>query len=277
MHYLVALLLSGLISLMYMLGMRNTVWFFSNLFKIVGPYLPHHKIAIRNLTACYPHWSAQRVEEVALASWENLGIIIAETIWMHKLSEQKFWDMVSLEMPSEGLSGALIISGHISNFELIHASVARYGQKMHSLYRPTNNPYVNVIIEQLRAHPNSKFSRKNDALSIKALLQALAAGEAVGLLTDQKLRQGVKSRFLRHNVTTTNLPEKIHKKYGYPIYITYVHRTANGKYVIKFKLLDKTETSITEAIDAAFTDIIDHAPEQWLWMHNRFLDKKASR
>ena len=58
---------------MKMLGPDKASDFGGWLVKKIGPLLSQHKTTKRNLRLAFPGWSAQQIEDTALAAWENAG------------------------------------------------------------------------------------------------------------------------------------------------------------------------------------------------------------
>ena len=49
-----------------------------SLMRIVGPWLPEHKIGRANLVAAFPEKSTEEIEKILGGVWENLGRVAAE-------------------------------------------------------------------------------------------------------------------------------------------------------------------------------------------------------
>ena len=94
-------------------------------------------------------------------------------------------------------------------------------------------------------------------------------------MIDQRVSQGVLSKFFQHNAFTTTIPAQFAKKFKckiVPVYIERVHGI-NFKLTIhdpiKYSNNESVE-SITLSLNILLEKMILKNPEQWIWSHNRW-------
>ena len=171
-------------------------------------------------------------------------------------------------------SRAIIISGHIGNWELIGKIAKAYGIKLNLVYRPSNNPYVNNLINKLRNENNINLIPKGVS-GVKMILKALNKNEVVGIMVDQKMSDGINIKFFNKNAMTTALPANIALKYNIPIVAACIVKVEQVQYMAKFykpirvTTLD-TKYTIMRKINKILERWIEKYPEQWFWFHNRW-------
>ena len=88
--------------------------------------------------------------------WGNYGRILAEYVYLKKFRNNDLNQFIEIE----GLNylyeiknnneQAVFISGHFNNFELMAMEIEKAGIDLCAIYRPLNNPFLNIIMENIR-------------------------------------------------------------------------------------------------------------------------------
>ena len=65
---------------------RRMANFFGRLMRLVGPWLPEHKVGRANLAAAFPDKSPQEIETILGGVWENLGRVGAEFAHLDRMT-----------------------------------------------------------------------------------------------------------------------------------------------------------------------------------------------
>ena len=94
-------------------------------------------------------------------------------------------------------------------------------------------------------------------------------------MIDQRLSEGIKSKFFSEKAFTTTIPAQLLKKYGYQIIPVFIERYENIKFKITFydpiKFSKETsEQVITLRLNSILEKMIIAKPDQWIWSHNRW-------
>ena len=243
--------------------------------KIFSCFLKENKVMERNLKMCFPNTTYSYRKKIILATWEHFGAVIGELPHWHSMNKSEFFDKVKIinqnNMP---YSKALIISGHIGNWELISKVAKECNINLSLVYRPSNNPYVNNLINKLRSLYNISLIPKGTK-GVKQILQALKDDRVVGMMVDQKMDDGINVPFFKKDAMTTALPATLALKYKIPIIMSKAIRTGHAKYIAEFcpplKIaLTDTKFSIMQRINNMLEKWIIEMPEQWFWFHNRW-------
>ena len=94
-------------------------------------------------------------------------------------------------------------------------------------------------------------------------------------MIDQRVTEGILSKFFNKEALTTTIPAQIVKKFKTPIIPVYIERIED----IKFKIIIKKQINfsenesiqeITDKLNKIFEEMVLKNPEQWIWSHNRW-------
>jgi KDO2-lipid IV(A) lauroyltransferase len=242
--------------------------------KIVGPHLKAYKIARSNLSKCFPGKSESEINAIITGMWDNLGRTIGESASIIHMSSAEFNKRVKVVMEFKKFEkSGIYVSGHLGNFELAARISIDQQSNLNLVYRPTNNKYVNMLIKHLRECGGNKLIPKGRNGLIQ-ILKVLDNGGNIGMLVDQRMNDGVDTKFFDMPAKTTALPAKLAIKYNIPIYIGFMKRNKGCNFTIHFKelRLSKNDDPIeaTQKINDILEQWIRDFPEQWFWVHKRW-------
>ena len=65
----------------------------------------------------------------------------------------------------------VFISGHFNNFELMAMEIEKAGINLCAIYRPLNNPFLNVIMEKYKKNIFVKIKLKKVRLGLRKLIE----------------------------------------------------------------------------------------------------------
>jgi KDO2-lipid IV(A) lauroyltransferase len=173
----------------------------------------------------------------------------------------------------------LALSGHLGNWELLSVAHRVTPYPLAVVVRPLDSRWLNPIAERLRRRTGVELIDKRGAL--RPVLTALARGGMVGILLDQNAArsEGVFVPFFGCPASTSRSVALLALRTGAPVVPIFARREADGRHRIMVQApLDPPKTSDREAavaeLTARCTEVIEaairEAPEQWLWMHNRW-------
>lgn|GEM_PF-444171 len=182
-----------------------------------------------------------------------------------------------LKHATSGGKGAIIVSGHLSNFMVMVGFLGRLGYKIAVLVRPLAIRPAEQVITDLREESGVRtFDQGRSAL---ALFRHLSSGGITWFLLDQNARTGVLVRALGRPATTFAGPVRLARRLDLPIIPAFARRIGPAKYefdICEPIRLPSGEPS-EERIAADLTrlmEILDARilaqPEEWLWCHRRW-------
>ncbi len=185
----------------------------------------------------------------------------------------------SLREAAESGRGAIIVSCHLGNWEIIAAAGLGIGRTPTSVYRPLDNPLLDTWVRSLRGGTGAEVVPKSGA--VRGLLRALRKGGIVAILVDQDARRhGIQVPFFGLPASTIPTPAELALRTGAAIIPGFAIRTGPGfRYhtwlepevtVRKDADHDQEVERITAELNVRLEAAIRRAPEQWLWLHRRW-------
>ena len=132
---------------MKLLGPDKASDFGGWLLKKIGPMLSQHKTMLRNLKLAFPDWTEAEIERTAMAAWESAGRTVGELPHLPAIDPYTSGrvDVVGVERLDEinaSGKGAVFISGHFANWEIMPAAICKRIPHAVMTYRALNNPHI---------------------------------------------------------------------------------------------------------------------------------------
>ena len=243
------------------------------------------KIAIENLRNAFPEKEFSEIEFIANQVFENVGITFIEFLWSNNFSREQIMKFVQLEnvpalqkIISEN-NGAVFVSGHFGNWELMALAIGIFIDKQLSIVvKKQRNEFVDKKISLQRSMFGNKLIPMENA--IKESLTELNKGNIVALLSDQSApKESVYVNFFGKNVATFQGPAAFALKTKKPLILFYCIRTCEGNYDLRWEPIDKSDLQnyneeniyeLTQRHTKKLEEMIRKYPEQWLWTHRRW-------
>src|SRR5262249_10796157 len=119
---------------------------------------PHRRVGMRNLSLAFPEKSEAERRAILRESMRNLGRLMVEFCHLSTLTKDNIAERVRLANPDQWRSlvsqfqatGALILTGHFGNWELLACAHAYYGFPVHIIHRRLRNPLIDDAIVRER-------------------------------------------------------------------------------------------------------------------------------
>ncbi len=89
----------------------------------------------------------------------------------------------------------IFVSGHFNNFELMAMYLEKSGINLAAIYRPLNNKFLNPLMEKIRKNYICKKQIKKGIAGTKETLKYFKEGTSIALMIDQRVSEGIKSKF----------------------------------------------------------------------------------
>ena len=252
----------------------------------VGPRLGVTRRARRNIARAMPELSAHDIERIIADMWENLGRTMAEYAHLDKFSLPAYHarlEIVGTDVPvlvdARG-QGALFISGHFANWELMPLTLPRLGyQGGGEVYRHANNPRVNDWMVSLRERHIMARQIPKGAQGAREILKLLKKNKFIAMLADQKMNDGIEARFFGLKAMTTSAPAALAVRYGSALVPACIERTQGAYFRITLYPPIIADASadpaaeiarLTQQLNNFLEERIRARPHEWLWLHNRW-------
>ena len=258
-------------------GLGTFVW------KVIGF---RRRVVLDNLRHAFGgEMDEQELRELAHAFYRNLGMTLMEFLSFPGLKQADFLDLVEMKgkehftrTVDEG-GGALLVSGHFGNWELLGARVAAEGQRVSFIVKEQTNARVDRIQNDIRRRAGIGTIRAGGA-SIREMIRALRRKELIGLVGDQDAGpEGYFTEFLGRPAAVFRGTAYFAWKLKIPIVTGFIFRQPDGRHVVEIDPPFAAEPDWDEETAVArLTEIhvgrleaaIRKAPEQYFWLHRRW-------
>ena len=177
--------------------------------------------------------------------------------------------------------GIVFLTPHLGCFEVtVRTAAERYAARFGPitiLYRPSRQPALEQILARARQQQGQVRALAATPAGVRALLKALRAGQAVGLLPDQvpPQGQGLWAPFFGRPAYTMTLAARLAQQTGATIILAWGERLPRGAgyrlHLADFPdpLADNLPTA-TGQINRAMEALIRQCPGQYLWGYGRY-------
>ena len=268
-------------SIFKILGLKYASNFSGKVVALIGPLFRSKKTIEQNILRAIPGMDEKQVKELTHNMWSNYGRILSEYVFIKdfRKSNSKYNLQIEgqeiLDKIKKTSKPVIFISGHFNNFELMAMHIEKSGINLAAIYRPLNNKFLNFVMEKIRKKYICKNQIKKGISGTKQLLSFFKNGSSIALMIDQRVSQGIKSNFFKHEAFTTTIPAQFVKKFGCSVVPIYIERIKdiNFKLTINKPLTYSNEDSIksiTLDLNNLLEKMILKNPDQWIWSHNRW-------
>lgn len=239
----------------------------------------------RQVRSAFPGLSVEDAKQIAVASYEHLGRTTIETAIVPEYSQAEVlalfervegWDVI--ERAHAAGKGALIVSGHIGNWELGGALVAAKGIPLGVVARRMQNPLFDRYLTSTRERLGMEVIRDDDA--VRRVPRLVRSGGMVAFLFDQGAA-GLASTwvpFFGRLAKTPKGPAVFALRLDVPVIFGCALRQPSGRFVMSFEEVHVQRTGERErdvdAIVNAYTATLERwvrkYPGQYFWHHRRW-------
>ncbi|ONG55697.1 lauroyl acyltransferase [Pseudoroseomonas deserti] len=250
--------------------------------RAIGPWLGVSRVGRRNLALAFPERDPGWREAVLKDAWENLGRSMMELPHLPGLPQTESgpgWELVGAGNMPPGAKQLVFFSAHIGNWEVLPLAAQAFGLTMGSLYRAPDNPLVDAVVRQMREGGAELPLFPKGSRGARQALKHLAGGQALGLVVDQKLNEGIELDFLGQRAMTATAPAELALRFGCPLIPVHVQRIEKNRFrvVVEPPLAFPATGDKAEDIRILMQRVNDHIgawirdrPQDWLWLHRRF-------
>lgn len=252
--------------------------------RTVGPLLatPNRR-ALHNLSLAMPTLPEVEKRRILRGMWDNLGRSIAEYPHLRRLREPDRLDVVGTEnVTGAAVAGRprILMAAHLGNWEMGGAWAAVHISPLSSIYRPPNNPAVDWLIRRVRAATGmAMYPKGNDGT--RAAMKVLSQSGSLGMLIDQKLNRGIAVPFFGHDAMTAPALAVFTLRFDCAVVPARVERLGGARFRLTFyPPLDCPRTgdrdtdvlAMMTRVNGIIEGWVRERPEQWFWMHRRWID-----
>ena len=257
----------------------------------IAPLGRRHKRALENLALAFPEKTAAEREAIAVAMWDNLGRVMAETMRIDQiLKEPSRLSVVRAEAFERyrGKEGSIVgVSLHTGNWELAIWPMMASGKMPGAIFRLVKNPYVDKYLRSLRRelYPGGLFGKgkafgnEEAQRTARIILDFVRRGGRLGIVSDLYDKNGLPVPFFGQPAKSTMVPAMLARRTGARLWAARCIRDGrSSRFRIEMREIkvprsrnvgDDIRTT-TASIQAQFEEWIREHPEQWMWSNRRW-------
>ena len=275
------LVIISLFSIYTILRLKISSYISGKLFEIFGPIFRSKELIKSNIQRAIPEINLHEINDIKKNMWNNYGRTLSEYMFLKNFRNNKLESNIHiegreiLEKIKYDKTPVIFVSGHFSNFELMAMEIEKSGVNLAAIYRPLNNIFLNVLMERLRNKYICKNQIKKGASGVRQLLKLYKQGYSLALMIDQRVTEGIKSKFFNQDAFTTTIPAQFIKKFNCKVVQIYIERFNGVNFNIKIEepieFSKNTSTKkITRDLNIWLEKMILKNPSKWIWTHNRW-------
>lgn len=266
--------------------------------KLLGKLLyllagKRRKIALANIQIAFPDKTEKEQKALLKKHFTSLGIGIMEMaiVWYgdHKKSHKNTFERQIVNFKGEEQlktaqkkgKGVLILAPHFTTLELTGLFVS-FLTNYYAVYRPHDNPLMDHLIANGRSieFDNGDQVKPVANSNTRQMLKVLRAGNSMTFLPDQRYRAKGSIRVPLFGKACPSNPatSKIAKLTGCAVLPTFTRRIEDESgihYEVEFlpaleNFPSGDDYQDTLRLHHLYEEAIRQAPEQYLWVHNRW-------
>ena len=275
------LIISSLFIIYKFLGLKISSHFSGKLFETFGPIFRSKNLIKTNIQRAIPKINTSKIKIITKDMWNNYGRTLSEYMFLKGFRNDQFRSNINitgkeiLQKIKLEKTPVIFVSGHFSNFELMAMEIEKSGVNLSAIYRPLNNIFLNILMERIRKKYICKNQIKKGTSGVRELLRLYKKGYSIALMIDQRVSQGIKSKFFNEEAFTTTIPAQFIKKFNCKVVPISIERHNGINFNIKVeKPIEFSKNSSTEKITRELNvwleKIILKNPGEWIWSHDRW-------
>jgi len=275
------LIISSLFIIYKFLGLKISSHFSGKLFETFGPIFRSKNLIKTNIQRAIPKINSSKIKSITKDMWNNYGRTLSEYMFLKGFRNDQFRSNINitgkeiLQKIKLEKTPVIFVSGHFSNFELMAMEIEKSGVNLSAIYRPLNNIFLNILMERIRKKYICKNQIKKGTSGVRELLRLYKKGYSIALMIDQRVSQGIKSKFFNQEAFTTTIPAQFIKKFNCKVVPISIKRHNGVNFNIKVeKPIEFSKNSSTEKITRELNIWLEKTilknPGEWIWSHDRW-------
>ena len=259
--------------------------------KLFYPFLGGlRRTGRRNLEIAFPEKSTAEREKILKASFANLGRILGDVSQFPRYTAQRLEQLVEFELDNDAFKnylkekakgrGAIILSPHLGNWEIIVLAYSAVKEPLSYLARPLDNPLIEEMTDDFRTRFGNRPLNKTN--SVMTAVEILRQGGLLGVLPDVNAhpKDGVfVPLFGVPACTTSGVAMLALRTNAIILPVCGIWDEQAGRYrFINGSIVEPVRTGNRQQDIVETTALYTHAlekfirayPEQWLWIHKRW-------
>ncbi len=271
-----------------LIGVDRSSALCGRLLRWLGPVSGAQKTAERNLRACMPELSEDRIKTITQEMWENFGRTVGEFAFIPEMAAGHI-EVQGQEFIDKALAtgrSIIFFSGHFANWEVISPYIRSQTGTLYGVYRAANNPLVDKWIYAQRQQISFDDQLPKGRQGARRMIECVRNHEHIAMLVDQKMNDGIEAPFFGRPSMTASAAALLAIKYDCPLVPVHIERTQGAHVIVRFfealpivKTGDRTKDvlTVTTQYNAFLEERIRAFPGQWFWVHKRWAKPKRKK
>jgi len=243
----------------------------------LGPKFKNKTAIYReNFATVFPELGPVELDDLVLRAWGQAGRLLVEYPHLDVFLADQSRLEIEIREPVETFSNparpCVMVSAHLSNWEVVCTAMARMGIPNASLYSPPSNPLLDEMLLASRRALNCELLLRDN--SARLLMRALKSGRTAGIVMDRRVKGGAPIEFFGREKPSTLLPAKLALKAGCDLVPAQVVRLQDARYKVIFHppvrprnpaaAPEEQALDMIQQVHILFEDWIRQHPEGWL-------------
>ena len=269
-------------SVLSRLGLDRGAALAAALGRTLSPAL--RKRALANLRLAMPELDASQHRRIVTGLADHLARNAVEYLHLADLRDDP--DRIAmtgadhLETARAAGHGAVLVTGHLGNWEAVRAACARLDWPPAIIYRQFNDPVIDAEAQRVMRALDAPILHKGKRGTL-GLLRHIRKGGAAMILTDQRFNGAPQLPFFGQLAKTALAPAEIAQEYGAALLpVCGIRRGRSSRFDVTIDpplILGSGDSAALDAMGAVNLRLetwIRETPDQYFWLHNRW-GKKA--
>jgi Kdo2-lipid IVA lauroyltransferase/acyltransferase len=239
-----------------------------------------------NLRNAFPEKSETEIQAICINYYKYLTDLILETLKTLRMNEKqalercRFNNTRWLEKLYDEKKSIIIVMGHYGNWEWAGPSFTLTTRfQLNVIYRPLSDPNFERMMSGMRTRFGTRITPQQ--LTLREMVSSRNETTATALIADQTAspRNAYWMNFLNQDTAVYEGPDKLARKFNYPVVYMNAKRIKRGYYEVTPELLfsepaNTLENEISDVFMKRLEQEIKQDPVTWLWSHRRWKHKR---
>jgi len=240
------------------------------------------RLAVAHMGLAFPELDLATRRRLVRATFRHAGQAFAElSLFETILRRPGYIRLEGVEALDTALArgrGAIAVTGHVGNWELLAAWAAAIGYPITVVVRRVNDLRFHSLIVRFRAAAGVEVLVRDDPRFVAAVGDALRRNRVVAMLIDQDTRgAGVFVPFFGRPAHTPPGAALLALRARVPVVTTFIERRPEGGHLVRVSPVPaelprgrEGVRELTARLTAAIEAQIRRSPAEWVWWHERW-------
>ena len=240
------------------------------------------RLAVAHMGLAFPELDLATRRRLVGATFRHAGQAFAElSLFETILRRPDYVRLEGVEALDTALArgrGAIAVTGHVGNWELLAAWAAAIGYPITVVVRRVNDLRFHSLIVRFRAAAGVEVLVRDDPRFVAAVGDALRRNRVVAMLIDQDTRgAGVFVPFFGRPAHTPPGAALLALRARVPVVTTFIERRPEGGHLVRVLPVPaelprgrEGVRELTARLTAAIEAQIRRSPAEWVWWHERW-------